>query len=70
MIISESRDVINALSSIRVERSLRQSDIDGIMGTSKSSISRLEKHVHSPTLRMLFRYADVLSVELEFRVKR
>ena len=64
MIICESRDVIDMLRSIRVDRNIKQSDIADSMNTSRSNISRLEAHVHSPTLRTLEKYATAIGVEL------
>jgi transcriptional regulator with XRE-family HTH domain len=70
MIIVESQKVVDALRSIRVERCIKQREIADSMNTSKSNISRLEKHVHSPTLRTLNKYADELGVELIFSVRK
>ena len=70
MRVKQSIDVVLMLADVRRENELTQDEVGKLMNTQKSNVSRFEKCVHSPTLRMLFRYADALGVELEFGIRK
>jgi len=66
----EESTVMELLKNIRRSRFVTQSEIAIKMGTSKSNISRLEKNIHSPTLRTLKQYLEAIGgVELQIVFK-
>jgi transcriptional regulator with XRE-family HTH domain len=69
MIVKYTQDIVTKLSEIRKKRGITQDELGEIMETQKSNISRLEKCIHSPTLRMLEKYAHAIGVELVMSVK-
>ena len=70
MRVKQSIDVVLILADVRRELILKQKHVGKLMNTQESNVSRFEKGVHSPTLKMLFRYADAVGVELEFGVRK
>jgi len=70
MRVKQSIDIVSMLADVRRELILKQKHVGKTMNTKESNVSRFEKGVHSPTLRMLFRYADAIGVELEIGIRR
>lgn len=66
----EEKPVFELLRNLRRSMDIKQSEVAAKMGTSKSNISRLEKNLHSPTLRTLKQYLNALGgVELQIVFK-
>jgi transcriptional regulator with XRE-family HTH domain len=62
----DEKPVFELLRNLRRSMDVTQDDVASKMGTSKSNISRLEKNIHSPTLRTLKQYLNALGgVELQ-----
>lgn len=56
----EESTVMEFLKNIRRSRFITQNEVAIKMGTTKSNISRLEKSVHSPTLRTFNQYINAI----------
>ena len=56
--------ILGELIKLRKEKKLSQADIAAKSGYKQQAISRIEKKEHSPTLRTICAYADVLDVDI------
>ena len=62
-------DLTAELVAARARAGLTQEDVAAYMGTTKSSVSRLESgRKHSPSIRTLEKYAEAAGCTLEIRL--
>lgn len=54
------------LKALRIERNLTQEELAKMLGTSKQVISRYENNLRSPKVDIVFQYADVLGVPVDY----
>ncbi|MEX0827179.1 MAG: helix-turn-helix transcriptional regulator [Acidimicrobiia bacterium] len=64
----QRRALIRQLAAIRAERSISQTQLAALMGTSQSAIARLESGDSDARASTLGRYAAALGHRIEFRV--
>ena len=57
--------LLGELIKLRKEKNISQAEIAQKSGYKQQAISRIEKKGHSPTLRTLCAYADVLDVDIK-----
>jgi len=57
--------ILGELIKLRKEKKLSQADIAAKSGYKQQAISRIEKKEHSPTLRTICAYANVLDVDIQ-----
>ncbi|MCQ6288582.1 MULTISPECIES: helix-turn-helix domain-containing protein [Bacillus cereus group] len=53
------------LREIRKEKGLTQNQLANILGLDKTSISKYESGIHSPSLRVLVLYANIFGTQIE-----
>lgn len=67
--LEEEYKLIRGMLAARIMRGLTQEAVAGLMGTTKSAISRLEKAgKHTPSLTTLKKYAQAVGCRLEIRL--
>lgn len=64
----QRRELIRRLAAIRAERSISQTQLAALMGTSQSAIARLESGDSDARASTLGRYAAALGHRIEFSV--
>ena len=62
--------LLGELVKLRKEKNISQAEIAKKSGYKQQAISRIEKKEHSPTLRTLCAYADVLDVDIQLVPRR
>jgi DNA-binding XRE family transcriptional regulator len=60
-------DVIQSIVARRIELSLSQRDLAGLIGMQQSAICRMERGDQNITVGTLFKVADALNLDLEFK---
>ncbi|MBJ8024914.1 helix-turn-helix domain-containing protein [Bacillus cereus] len=58
------------LREIRKEKGLTQNQLANLLGLDKTSISKYESGIHSPSLRVLVLYANIFGTQIENFLKR
>ncbi|ANS52491.1 TPA: helix-turn-helix transcriptional regulator [Bacillus cereus] len=53
------------LREIRKEKGLTQNQLANLLGLDKTSISKYESGIHSPSLRVLVLYANIFGTQIE-----
>jgi len=64
------RELMLELIQARKEGRITQKELAKRMGTKQSAISRFESGRTNPTVAFLYKLADALGVEIEFKMKR
>ena len=62
-------ELIDLVSSERKYKNLRQEDVADVLLSSKSSVSRFENNIHSPTLMTFLNYCRAIGCTLEISIK-
>ena len=57
--------IIQALIDARKEKQLTQKDLSALTGVDQADISRIERGIANPTLRLLRKLADGLDMDLQ-----
>lgn len=64
--ISENeKDLVNELIEIRKKENISQAELAEMTGNSQQAISRFEKKLHSPSLKLFFSIVNALGYELQ-----
>jgi transcriptional regulator with XRE-family HTH domain len=63
-----SRELVAELVRRRQDAGLTQSDVAERIGTSQSTVAKLETHTHDPKLTTLVRWARAVGVDLAVQV--
>jgi DNA-binding XRE family transcriptional regulator len=63
------KQLVAAMAQKRKQRKITQEMIANQIGVSKQAISKFERGGSSPTLDVVFRYAEVLGVDLFSKLK-
>lgn len=58
------------LREIRKEKGLTQNQLANLLGLDKTSISKYESGIHSPSLRVLVLYANIFGTQIKNFLKR
>ncbi|HEY7356494.1 MAG TPA: helix-turn-helix transcriptional regulator [Ktedonobacterales bacterium] len=64
----EQRELLRALANRREELGLSQTEVAARMGTSQSTLARLEQGSANPTLATVARLAKALGKKIEWRL--
>jgi len=59
----------NALATLRKQRGISQQQLAEIAATTQGHVSKIENDAYNPSVDLLSRIADVLSCELEIRLR-
>lgn len=57
--------IIQALIDVRKEKQLTQKELSSLTGVDQADISRIERGIANPTLRLLRKIADGLDMDLQ-----
>jgi DNA-binding XRE family transcriptional regulator len=57
--------IIQALIDVRKEKQLTQKELSSLTGVDQADISRIERGIANPTLRLLHKIADGLDMDLQ-----
>lgn len=58
-------NIIEKIKKKRIELGVTQLDVAKKMGVPQTTISRIERQVHSPSLEILERYADAVGCRID-----
>ena len=68
--VKEVKRVVAALKDIRLKQGVSHEKLATLTGLNRSSISRIESGINSPTLLSLFLICDALKIDLADIIKR
>ncbi|MCS3433761.1 helix-turn-helix domain-containing protein [Klebsiella sp. BIGb0407] len=69
-VVQMRKQLIAAMAQKRRQSKITQEKIAGQIGVSKQAISKFESGNSSPTLDVVFRYADALNIDLFSKLKQ
>lgn len=64
-VADDDQKLIDDLIEIRKKENISQSELAKITGNSQQSISRFEKKIHSPSVKLLLNIAKALGYEIQ-----
>ena len=68
-VVLKRKNLIAAMANRRKESKITQENIAVKIGVSKQAISKFESGISSPTLDVVFRYAEALGIDLFSKLK-
>jgi len=69
-VVQMRKELIAAMAQKRRQSKITQEKIAGQIGVSKQAISKFESGTSSPTLDVVFRYAEALNIDLFSKLKQ